>query len=107
VEEESAIASETPRNELESVIAQAWKEALGAEQVGLEQNFFDLGAHSLMVAEVHMQLQQSLGREISLVDMFQFPTVHALASHLSGQGAQAPVLNRAERRLAARQRRTQ
>jgi acyl carrier protein len=107
VEEESAIASEPPRNELESVIARAWKEALGAEQVGLEQNFFDLGAHSLMVAEVHMQLQQSLGREISLVDMFQFPTVRALASHLSGQGAEAPVVNRAERRLAARKRRTQ
>ena len=106
-EEKSATASEPPRNELEGVIAEAWKEALGAEQVGLEQNFFDLGAHSLMVAEVHMHLQQSLGREISLVDMFQFPTVRALANHLNGQGAAAPVLNRAERRLAARQQRRQ
>jgi amino acid adenylation domain-containing protein len=103
LEEKSGTASELPRNELESVIAQAWKEALGVEQVGLDQNFLDLGAHSLMVAEVHMQLQQSLGREISLVDMFQFPTVRALANHLSGQDAAAPVLNRAERRLAARQ----
>jgi len=105
LEEESGAASESPRNELESVIAQAWKEALGVEQVGLDQNFFDLGAHSLMVAEVHMHLQQSLGREISLVDMFQFPTVWALANHLGGQDIAAPVLNRAERRLAARQQR--
>jgi len=106
-EEKSATACEPPRNELESVIAQAWKEALGVEQVGLDQNFFDLGAHSLIVAEVHMQLQQSLGREISLVDMFQFPTVRALANHLSGEDAATPVLNRAERRLAARQQRRQ
>jgi amino acid adenylation domain-containing protein len=105
LEEESGAASESPRNELESVIAQAWKETLGVEQVGLDQNFFDLGAHSLMVAEVHMHLQQSLGREISLIDMFQFPTVCALANHLGGQDIAAPVLNRAERRLAARQQR--
>jgi len=104
-EEEAGTASEPPRNNLESAIAQAWKEALGVAQVGLEQNFFDLGAHSLMVAEVHMQLQQSLGREISLVDMFEFPTVRALANHLSGQDATPRVLNRAERRLAARQQR--
>lgn len=105
LEEKSDKVSEPPRNELESVIAQAWKEALGVEQVGLEQNFFDLGAHSLMVAEVHMQLQQSLGREISLVDMFQFPTVRTLANHFGGQSHAAPVLDRAERRLAARQQR--
>ena len=104
-DEEPETIAELPRNELERVIAETWKEALGVEQVGLDRNFFDLGAHSLMVAEVHMQLQQLLGREISLVDLFEFPTVSALASHLSGQDAAAPATNRAERRLAARQRR--
>ena len=107
LEEKSDAPPEPPRNALESTIAQAWKDALGVEQIGLETNFLDLGAHSLMVAEVHMQLQQSLGREISLVDMFQFPTVRALANHLNGQDTAAPVLNRAERRLAARQQRKQ
>lgn len=103
-EEESEAIAELPRNELEGVIAQTWKEALGVGQVGLDRNFFDLGAHSLMVAEVHMQLQQVLGREISLVDLFQFPTVSALAAHLAGQDAAPEATNRAARRLAARQR---
>lgn len=103
-EEESETIAELPRNELEQVVAQTWKEALGVEQVGLHRNFFDLGAHSLMVAEVHMQLQQLLGREISLVDLFQFPTVSALAAHLAGQDAAPEATNRAARRLAARQR---
>ncbi len=105
--EEPELVTELPRTELEQKIAHAWKEALGVEQVGLHRNFFDLGAHSLMVAEVHMQLQHTLGREISLVDLFQFPTVSALAAHLDGQETTPQVNNRAERRLTARQLRRQ
>ena len=97
---------QNPRNEMERLISQAWKDSLGVDQVGLEDNFFDMGAHSLMVAEVHAQLQQLLGREISLVDMFQFPTVSALAKHLGGEQEKRPVSNRAQRRLAARQAKT-
>jgi len=107
VENESGTAPEPPRNELELVIAEAWKDALGVDRVGLNENFFDLGAHSLMVAEVHIQLQQLLGRELSLVDLFQFPTVTALANHLNGEEAAPRVSTRAERRLAARQQRAQ
>ena len=105
LENESGRAPEPPRNELERVIAQAWKDALGVDSVGLNENFFDLGAHSLMVAEVHVQLQQLLGRELSLVDLFQFPSVTALANHLNGEEVTPRVSSRAERRLAARQQR--
>ena len=107
VENEPAASAEAPRNNLERVITEAWKDALGTDRVGLNENFFDLGAHSLMVAEVHMQLQQMLGRQISLVDLFQFPTVTALAKHLGGETATPHVNSRAERRLAARQRQAQ
>lgn len=96
--------TELPRNELERVIAEAWKDALGTNAVGLSENFFDLGAHSLMVAEVHAQLQIQLNREFSLVDLFQFPTVTALANHLKGEDAAPQLSSRIERRLAARQR---
>ena len=107
VENETGAVLEPPRNDLERIIAEAWKDALGVDRVGLNENFFDLGAHSLMVAEVHIQLQQVLGRELSLVDLFQFPTVSALAKHLNGEEAAPRVSSRAERRLAARQRRAQ
>lgn len=107
LEDEAGAAPELPRNELERMIAQAWKDALGVDHVGLNENFFDLGAHSLMVAEVQMQLQQLLGRELSLVDLFQFPTVTALANHLNGEEAAPRVSSRAERRLAARQQQAQ
>ncbi len=102
-ENESGTSTELPRNELERAIAQSWKEALGVDSVGLNENFFDLGAHSLMVAEVHMQLQQQLGRELSLVDLFQFPTVTELANHLNGGEVAPRVASRAARRLAVRE----
>jgi acyl carrier protein len=102
-ENESGTVPEPPRSNLERVIAEAWKDALGVDRVGLDENFFDLGAHSLMVAEVHIQLQQLLGRELSLVDLFQFPTVTALAKHLNGEALAPRVSSRAMRRLAARQ----
>ncbi len=101
--ENSGKVEELPRNEMERVIAQAWKDALEVECVGMEENFFDLGAHSLMVAEVHIQLQQMLGREFSLVDLFQFPTVTALANHLKGEEATPRVSSRTAQRLSARQ----
>jgi amino acid adenylation domain-containing protein len=107
LENETSAASEMPRNELEGAIGQAWKDALGVDSVGLDENFFDLGAHSLMVAEVHMQLQQLLDRELSLVDLFQFPTVTALANHLKGEETAPQVSSRAARRLAARQQQAQ
>ena len=96
---------EQPRNEVERVIEQVWKEALGVDNVSRNENFFDLGAHSLLVAEVHVQLQQRLGREIPLVDLFHFPCVAALASHLNGVLAprRSSGSDRAQRRRTARQ----
>jgi amino acid adenylation domain-containing protein len=89
---------------MERTIAEAWQEALGVETVGREDNFFDLGAHSLTVAEVHGKLQEMLGREFPFLDLFQFPTVRALAANLGRSPAQQAASDRARRRLAARAR---
>ena len=88
----SAVAAHAtkPANEMERTVARVWEQALGIPSVGSNDNFFDLGAHSLTVAEVHSKLQEALGREISLIDLFQFTTVSALAAHLSGAQAAAP-----------------
>ncbi|MGA9584359.1 MAG: non-ribosomal peptide synthetase, partial [Terracidiphilus sp.] len=88
---------------LESEIANIWCDALGVSSVGLHQNFFDLGAHSLTVAEVHAALKDRLHVEISLVDLFQFSTVASLAGHIAGSPASPDSgNNRAQRRRFAR-----
>jgi acyl carrier protein len=93
---------EDPRSEVERTIAKVWAEALGADDVGVDQNIFDLGATSLMIPEVLLELQRKLDCEISLVDLFEFHTVNTLAAHLAGTSAPTRRTNRAQRRLAAR-----
>jgi acyl-CoA synthetase (AMP-forming)/AMP-acid ligase II len=68
---------------LERDIAAIWQEVLGIDRVGSHDNFFDLGGHSLLLVAVHERLTVRLGRQLSILDLFQRPTVQALASHLS------------------------
>lgn len=94
----------SPANEIERVVCRIWQEALGVPAVGMNDNFFDLGAHSLTVAEVQARLQEALGCQIALLDLFQFTTVSTLASHLAGTQARSQLSDRAQRRRMAHQR---
>lgn len=89
-------------SELERVLISAWKEVLNVESIGVNENFFDLGAHSLTVVEVHAKLQNRLNREIPLVDLFQYSSVESLAQHLAGTSSQIRTTDRAQRRRMAR-----
>jgi amino acid adenylation domain-containing protein len=80
---ELAAAYAAPRSELERAIAAVWSAALELESVGLDDNFFDLGGHSLLMAKVHARLVESLGPEVPLIELFQYPTVGSLARHLA------------------------
>jgi acyl carrier protein len=93
---------EGPRDQFEHIIVKVWAEVLGVQRVGIDENVFDLGATSLMMPEVQLELQRSLDREISLVDLFEFHTVRVLAAHLAGASAAPQTSNRGQRRRAAR-----
>ncbi|HEX3526901.1 MAG TPA: amino acid adenylation domain-containing protein, partial [Thermoanaerobaculia bacterium] len=71
-----------PRSTLEQTIAGIWQEVLGLDRVGREDNFFDAGGHSLLMIQVHARLRERLGRDLTVVELFQYPTVRALAEHL-------------------------
>ena len=94
-----------PENEIERVVAGIWQEALRVERVGTHDNFFELGGHSLLMAQVHSRLVTTLGQEISMVEMFQHPTVSALAKRLS-QGRTTSVSLQAVHQRALRQKET-
>lgn len=82
----------TPRTALEGVLADIWADVLGVERVGIEDHFFDLGGNSLLIARVQTRLQHAIGRQIPLVELFAYPTISALAGHLSeGQGSPPPL----------------
>jgi amino acid adenylation domain-containing protein len=74
-----------PRTEIEGTIAQAWREVLRLNEVGVEDNFFDLGGHSLLLVQVQTRLRDTLGQEVPIVEMFQYPTIRTMATHVARQ----------------------
>ncbi|HET7233764.1 MAG TPA: amino acid adenylation domain-containing protein [Longimicrobium sp.] len=101
-----------PRNELESTISDVWREVLGVERVGIRDNFFELGGTSVRLAGVHRLLADRLRREVTIVDLFRFPTVADLAEHLGheddgGAARRGEVHDRAERQRQAQAARQQ
>ncbi|MFP2924078.1 phosphopantetheine-binding protein [Pyxidicoccus sp. 3LG] len=95
-------------SELERQLAGLWCETLRLERVGAEDNFFDLGGHSLLLAQVQHLLKSRLGHDVPMVKLFEFPTVRSLAAHLQGQddggAAAAEQEQRQEQRKSGRER---
>jgi acyl-CoA synthetase (AMP-forming)/AMP-acid ligase II/acyl carrier protein len=88
----------------EAAILAIWQRALGTEDVGVENNFFDCGGHSILAVRVHREIAQELGVQLQVTDLFRFTTVRSLAQHLQpGKGAPTAAQLAAER---ARQRRS-
>ena len=89
-----------PKDDLETVIADVWKQVLNLPAIGVQDNFFDSGGHSLLVVQTLTLLRERLDAPLQMTDLFRFPTVAALAGHLSrkrsGQTAGQAVSRTAE-----------
>ncbi|MGA9770775.1 MAG: amino acid adenylation domain-containing protein [Blastocatellia bacterium] len=106
----TGLAYLAPQTRFEQVIAQVWQEILKVEKVGLNDNFFDLGGHSLLAVRVHKKLQEVLNMSISIVDLFQYPSVSALARHLeqdAGDSLSSPQSEKRDESLEAGKKRFQ
>lgn len=91
-----------PETDLEKDISQVWQDLLQLERVGAHDNFFDLGANSLLVVQANSRLRTVLRRELSIVELFQYPTVNALAAHLSRSADEQGALVQSRARGRAR-----
>lgn len=69
--------------ELAPAIAAIWQDALEVDHVGYDETFFELGGHSLLVIEVQQKLQELIGRDIPITELFNHATVRALAGHFA------------------------
>ncbi len=72
-----------PRGALEALVARTWSDVLGLEQVGIHDNFFDLGGHSLMVTQVVARLRDACRVALPLQSVFESPTVAELATAIA------------------------
>ncbi|HZF40192.1 MAG TPA: amino acid adenylation domain-containing protein [Blastocatellia bacterium] len=94
-----------PRNPIEEILVAIWSEALGVERVGIHDNFFDLGGHSIMATRLISRLRDAFDNDLPLRNLFEHPTVAELAEAVAAEalggrvrqsppGASAPVERR-------------
>jgi aspartate racemase len=100
-----ADGSARPATGLEEKITALWGRILGC-RVGLDDNFFDLGGTSLRLIEMHAELTRDLTGELSITELFEYPTVRSLARRLAGMQSRvdpafARVQDRARRQKEA------
>lgn len=99
-----------PRNEVEKKLSEIWQRVLGIEQVGIHDDFFELGGDSLLIAQIHRQFRESFAEDISIANLLQYPSIADLAEFLDrrkneSQPSFQKVQERADKQKDAIQRR--
>lgn len=79
-----------PQSSSEQIIAKVWREVLQLPRINRHDNFFDIGGHSLQMAQIHTALQSHFPQPIALIDLFTYPTVSSLAKFITQQEVEAP-----------------
>jgi hypothetical protein len=82
---------QAPKTDVEQTIATVWQKVLKLEKVGIHDNFFDMGGHSLLAAQVHGKLSETLIMDdFPLVKLFQYTTISTLAKYICNQVDELP-----------------
>jgi thioesterase domain-containing protein/acyl carrier protein len=80
-----------PKEDIEAVLTSWWKELLEQDQVGLDDDFFDLGGHSLMGVQLFSRIQSTYGVDLGLATLFEARTVRDLAKLVRESIAPVPT----------------
>ncbi|MEH1835438.1 MAG: phosphopantetheine-binding protein [Nostoc sp.] len=72
-----------PQTQIEQKIADIWQELLHINTIGIHDNFFDLGGHSLLMVRMQGQLRDRLNQDIPLIELFRYATINSLATYLA------------------------
>ncbi|MGZ4112072.1 MAG: non-ribosomal peptide synthetase, partial [Tumebacillaceae bacterium] len=82
-----------PQSAMEHELAAIWQELLRVERVGIHDNFFDLGGHSMLIVQMQRLIRERMGIELAVVQLFEYPMISALAGYLeSGQESEQELI---------------
>ena len=95
-------ASAAPKAGAEATVTDIWQRVLGLQQIGLRDNFFDIGGHSLLIIQVLKELREKFTRPIQMTDLFRHTTIETLSKFLEGEGGGNEGAQRGKSRAEAR-----
>lgn len=72
-----------PDNEMEENLAEIWQKVLGLERIGVHDNFFDIGGNSILLIQMHTQIEKRYPAKVTMTDLFAYTTISALAKVMS------------------------
>lgn len=82
-----------PESEIEQHLVSAWTKYLHLDSISVDDNFFDLGGSSVLIPQIAIYLKKEWDIDVSIIDMFQYPTVRALSDYLTGRGSSTDLSN--------------
>jgi amino acid adenylation domain-containing protein len=91
-----------PRNGVEELLAEIWREVLGVKRVGTGANFFELGGHSLLAAQLAARVRKIFGVEADLREIFEYRSLAEMGDRIAtrlrgGRGIEGPPIDRSKR----------
>jgi len=72
-----------PRTDTEKAVAEIWQAVLKLNRVGIDDNFFDIGGHSLLAVQIMTRIEKKLGKKVAIATLFQYPTVALLSGFIT------------------------
>ena len=82
-----------PTGVIEKNLAQIWREVLGVENIGIKDNFFDLGGNSLLLIRMHSKIETEYPDKVKVTDIFSNPTISKLAQFIEKGGAEKKIVS--------------
>ena len=95
-------SSGTTSSNVQTQLADIWKDVLGVDEVNAGDNLFDLGGHSLLITRIISRIRKSFGVEVPIHAFFETPTLGAIAAIIENNGQRRTGLNSPIQRLARR-----
>ncbi|TWJ00647.1 amino acid adenylation domain-containing protein [Mucilaginibacter frigoritolerans] len=86
--QEVALPTETrsaPETETEKMLTAIWQECIGIKEVGIDDNFFALGGHSLMAVQILSKLERKIGKKLPLSVLFKYPVIRSFAAFIESE----------------------
>ncbi|MEL7003432.1 MAG: amino acid adenylation domain-containing protein [Bacteroidota bacterium] len=85
-----------PENSLQQELVAVWQKVLGEEKIGIADNFFELGGNSINATKLAYEIRSKLAKEVSIKDIFKYPTVVSLSRELQNGHSDYPLFQKSE-----------